>query len=145
MFKKKWLVLGLCLLLLLTALLILVGITTRSGQLGGSDPPDDVIEEGGSTDSGGNGDQGNEGEGEEVPDAYDPAVLADLVDGGFTMHSNLTIKPNVGNTGKFGLRSRSYVSEELYEYVIEVCEGRLTKNELHGFREISIFKDGVTL
>ena len=37
------------------------------------------------------------------------------------------------------------LTEELYEYVIEVCEGRLTKNELHGFREISIFKDGVTL
>ena len=37
------------------------------------------------------------------------------------------------------------LTEELYEYVIEVCEGRLTKNALHGFREISIFKDGVTL
>jgi altronate hydrolase len=37
------------------------------------------------------------------------------------------------------------LTEELYEYIIKVAEGELTKNEIHGFREISIFKDGVTL
>ncbi|MBR2343480.1 MAG: altronate dehydratase [Clostridia bacterium] len=37
------------------------------------------------------------------------------------------------------------LTEELYEYIIEVAEGRETENEKHGFREISIFKDGVTL
>ena len=37
------------------------------------------------------------------------------------------------------------LTDELYEYIIKVAEGEQTKNELHGFREISIFKDGVTL
>lgn len=37
------------------------------------------------------------------------------------------------------------LTEELYSYVISVAEGAETRNEVHGFREISIFKDGVTL
>ena len=37
------------------------------------------------------------------------------------------------------------LEDELYEYVIKVAEGEKTKNEIHGYREISIFKDGVTL
>jgi altronate hydrolase len=37
------------------------------------------------------------------------------------------------------------LTEELYDYIISVAEGAETKNEIHGFREISIFKDGVTL
>ena len=31
------------------------------------------------------------------------------------------------------------------DYVLEVASGRETQNERHGYREISIFKDGVTL
>lgn len=37
------------------------------------------------------------------------------------------------------------LTDELFEYIIEVAEGRETQNELHDYREISIFKDGVTL
>ena len=37
------------------------------------------------------------------------------------------------------------LTEELFRYIINVAEGEATKNELHGYREISIFKDGVTL
>ena len=37
------------------------------------------------------------------------------------------------------------LTDELFEYVIEVAEGRKTRNEENGYREISIFKDGVTL
>ena len=37
------------------------------------------------------------------------------------------------------------LTNELFEYIIRVAEGEQTKNELHGYREISIFKDGVTL
>lgn len=36
-------------------------------------------------------------------------------------------------------------SDELMDYVIEVANGKLTNNEKNGYREISIFKDGVTL
>ena len=36
-------------------------------------------------------------------------------------------------------------TDELLDYVIEVAEGRETQNEIHDYREISIFKDGVTL
>ncbi len=37
------------------------------------------------------------------------------------------------------------LTDELFEYIIRVAEGEQTKNELHSYREISIFKDGVTL
>ncbi len=37
------------------------------------------------------------------------------------------------------------LDDELLDYIIAVAEGRRTNNELHGYREISIFKDGVTL
>ena len=37
------------------------------------------------------------------------------------------------------------LTEELFEYIIRVAEGEETKNEVNGYREISIFKDGVTL
>ncbi len=37
------------------------------------------------------------------------------------------------------------LSDELFEYVISVAEGRRVNNEKNGYREISIFKDGVTL
>ena len=37
------------------------------------------------------------------------------------------------------------LTDELFEYVISVAEGKETRNEEHDYREISIFKDGVTL
>ncbi len=36
-------------------------------------------------------------------------------------------------------------SDELFEFIIEVAEGKKTKNEINNYKEISIFKDGVTL
>ena len=36
-------------------------------------------------------------------------------------------------------------TEQLVDYVIAVANGELTKNEVNGYEEISIFKDGVTL
>ena len=35
--------------------------------------------------------------------------------------------------------------ERLLDFVLEVAGGRLTRAEEQGFREISIFKDGVVL
>lgn len=37
------------------------------------------------------------------------------------------------------------LSDELVDYIIEVAGGKETMNEIHDYREISIFKDGVTL
>ncbi len=37
------------------------------------------------------------------------------------------------------------LTDELFEYVVEVAEGKETRNEINDYREISIFKDGVTL
>lgn len=37
------------------------------------------------------------------------------------------------------------LTKELFEYCLEVAEGKKTKNEANGYEEISIFKDGVTL
>ena len=41
--------------------------------------------------------------------------------------------------------SGSPLTNELFDYIIRVADGEETKNELHGYKEISIFKDGVTL
>ena len=37
------------------------------------------------------------------------------------------------------------LTDELLDYIIQVANGEQTKNEVHGYKEISIFKDGVTL
>ncbi len=37
------------------------------------------------------------------------------------------------------------LTDELFSYVLRVASGEETKNEQYGYREISIFKDGVTL
>jgi len=37
------------------------------------------------------------------------------------------------------------LDKTLFSYIVEVASGKETKNELYGYREISIFKDGVTL
>lgn len=36
-------------------------------------------------------------------------------------------------------------AEKLFELIVETANGKPAKNELHGYREIAIFKDGVTL
>ena len=36
-------------------------------------------------------------------------------------------------------------TDELFDFVLEVASGKETKNEINNYREISIFKDGVTL
>ena len=37
------------------------------------------------------------------------------------------------------------LTEELLSYILEVASGKMTKNEEYGYREIAIFKNGVTL
>lgn len=37
------------------------------------------------------------------------------------------------------------IDDDFFSYVLEVASGKQTKNEQYGYREISIFKDGVTL
>jgi altronate hydrolase len=38
------------------------------------------------------------------------------------------------------------MSKEFFEYVLDLASGKvLAKNEVNGYKEISIFKDGVTL
>ena len=42
-------------------------------------------------------------------------------------------------------QSMDVVAEDFFEYVIKVASGKLSKSEVMGFREIAIFKNGVTL
>ena len=44
-----------------------------------------------------------------------------------------------------GTLSGESLTDELLNFVIRVASGEKTKNEINGYREISIFKDGVTL
>ena len=40
---------------------------------------------------------------------------------------------------------KNALSTQIITYILEVASGKETKNEQNGYREISIFKDGVTL
>jgi len=43
-------------------------------------------------------------------------------------------------------KSMEILTQELFSYVLDLASGEIiTKNEKNGYREISIFKDGVTL
>ncbi len=37
------------------------------------------------------------------------------------------------------------IDNDFFEYIIKVASGEKTLNEINGYKEISIFKDGVTL
>ena len=39
----------------------------------------------------------------------------------------------------------SLLADELFDFVVDVAEGKETKNEINNYREISIFKDGIVL
>jgi altronate hydrolase len=40
---------------------------------------------------------------------------------------------------------RGQLTDELFDYVLSVASGEMTRAERMGFREIAIFKNGVTL
>jgi len=42
-------------------------------------------------------------------------------------------------------KSLEEVTEELSKYIIEVSGGKLVNNEINKFKELAIFKKGVTL
>ena len=44
-----------------------------------------------------------------------------------------------------GVLDGNLLTDELFDYIIEVASGKQTKNEINNYREIAIFKDGVTL
>jgi altronate hydrolase len=44
-----------------------------------------------------------------------------------------------------GVADFGSLSEDLFQLVLKVASGAPTKSEINGFREISIWKDGVTL
>ena len=44
-----------------------------------------------------------------------------------------------------GTRTMEELADELFSYILDVASGKRTNNEQHGYREIAIWKDGVTL
>lgn len=62
-----------------------------------------------------------------------------------TNHSLATRKANWIDFDASPTLEGEPLTNELFEYIINVAEGEQTKNEAHSYREISIFKDGVTL
>jgi len=45
-----------------------------------------------------------------------------------------------------GQRSIDALTDDLFDLVLDIASGRVkTKNETHGYREIAIWKDGVTV
>lgn len=49
------------------------------------------------------------------------------------------------NAGRLLTESREKLTQELIKYLVSVANGERTKNEINGYSEISIFKDGVIL
>ena len=62
-----------------------------------------------------------------------------------TNHSLATRKANWIDFDASPTLEGDPLTDELFDYVVSVAEGRETKNEINNYREISIFKDGVTL
>lgn len=54
-------------------------------------------------------------------------------------------KPHWIDFGAGDMLKGANLSEKLKDYVFSVAQGELTNNEKNGYREIAIFKDGVTL
>lgn len=53
-------------------------------------------------------------------------------------------KPHWIDFNAFG-ENKSQLCEDLFRLVTMIADGKQTNNEIHGYREIAIFKDGVTL
>ena len=49
------------------------------------------------------------------------------------------------NAGEMNASNYEQITNEFIEFIIQVIEGKLTKNEINDFHEIAIFKTGVTL
>lgn len=62
-----------------------------------------------------------------------------------TNHSLATRKANWIDFDASPTLEGNPLTDELFEYVVSVAEGRETQNEINNYSEISIFKDGVTL
>jgi altronate hydrolase len=60
-------------------------------------------------------------------------------------NNNIAVKkPHWIDFNAFG-DNKAQICEDLLSLVTEVANGKETNNETHGYREIAIFKDGVTL
>ncbi len=62
-----------------------------------------------------------------------------------TNHNLAVKKANWIDFDASGTLDGNPLTNELFDYIISVANGLETKNEIHGYREISIFKEGVTL
>ena len=62
-----------------------------------------------------------------------------------TNHALAEKKSNWIDFDASGVLDGKLLTDELFNYIIEVASGMETKNETNDYREISIFKDGVTL
>ena len=62
-----------------------------------------------------------------------------------TNHALAVKKANWIDFDASGVLEGNDLTEELLAYILQVAEGRQTRNEENGFEEISIFKDGVIL
>lgn len=62
-----------------------------------------------------------------------------------TNHSLAEKKSNWIDFDASGVLDCNPLTDELFDYIIEVASGKETKNEINNYREIAIFKDGVTL
>ena len=62
-----------------------------------------------------------------------------------TNHNLAVKKSNWIDFDASGTLDGNELTEEFFDYILEVANGKETKNEINGYREISIFKSGVTL
>ena len=62
-----------------------------------------------------------------------------------TNHALAEKKSNWIDFDASGVLDGNPLTDELFDYILEVASGKETKNETNNYREIAIFKDGVTL
>ena len=62
-----------------------------------------------------------------------------------TNHALAEKKANWIDFDASGVLEGNDLTDDLLAYILQVAQGKQTRNEENGFEEISIFKDGVTL
>ena len=82
---------------------------------------------------------------EEANGGTDAEYVVKVVDGSGNPYTSGVIVQFMKNGEKVALQTIDENGVELMDFVLSIASGKQTKTEQKGFREISIFKDGVVL
>ena len=117
-FKKKWVMVVICIVLALGAVLLAAILTQSLSSSGGSSGGflEDVLPPGGDLNNGVEDDEGKDET--DIPSVeYSPEEVAQILDEGFYMYDTMRITANAAGRGLLALRAGCYITPAVYDYV----------------------------